>query len=119
MPFEMAWITFARQRSPTDGREVRTRSGPRVERVDICLLRWTLVAEDIPGDSGRAESALRARKYSSSEPSPVTVDSPSPEMPVWLDFTDERGAYTLPDIENRGFKLAFDRHGPAFDPDTG
>jgi glycine/D-amino acid oxidase-like deaminating enzyme len=40
-------------------------------------------------------------------------------MPVWLDFTDERGAYTLPDIENRGFKLAFDRHGPAFDPDTG
>jgi len=43
----------------------------------------------------------------------------APEMPVWIDFGDERGPYTFPDIENRGFKLAFDRHGPAFDPDTG
>ena len=43
----------------------------------------------------------------------------TPDMPAWLDFTDERGPYALPDIENRGFKLAFDRHGPDFDPDTG
>jgi glycine/D-amino acid oxidase-like deaminating enzyme len=40
-------------------------------------------------------------------------------MPVWADITDEHSAYTIPDIENRGFKLAFDRHGPEFDPDTG
>jgi sarcosine oxidase len=43
----------------------------------------------------------------------------SPLMPAWLDFTDERGGYSLPDLENRGFKLAFDRHGPEFDPDSG
>jgi len=43
----------------------------------------------------------------------------APDMPAWIDFTDELGAYTLPDLENRGFKLAFDRHGPPFDPDTG
>jgi glycine/D-amino acid oxidase-like deaminating enzyme len=42
-----------------------------------------------------------------------------PRMPAWTDITDEHGAYTIPDIENRGFKLAFDRHGPEFDPDTG
>jgi sarcosine oxidase len=36
-----------------------------------------------------------------------------------LDFRDELGAYALPDLENRGFKVAFDKHGPAFDPDTG
>jgi sarcosine oxidase len=42
-----------------------------------------------------------------------------PLMPAWLDFSDERGGYSLPDLENRGFKLAFDRHGPAFDPDSG
>jgi sarcosine oxidase len=41
-----------------------------------------------------------------------------PEMPVWADITDEHSAYTIPDIESRGFKLAFDRHGPQFDPDT-
>jgi sarcosine oxidase len=43
----------------------------------------------------------------------------SPLMPAWLDFSDERGGYSLPDLENRGFKLAFDRHGPPFDPDSG
>ena len=42
-----------------------------------------------------------------------------PAMPVWLDFSDERRAYTLPDLEGRGFKLAFDRYGAEFDPDTG
>jgi sarcosine oxidase len=42
-----------------------------------------------------------------------------PAMPVWVDITDEHSAYTIPNIENRGFKLAFDRHGPEFDPDTG
>jgi sarcosine oxidase len=42
-----------------------------------------------------------------------------PRMPVWIDITDEHGAYTVPELENRGFKLGFDRHGPEFDPDTG
>ena len=40
-------------------------------------------------------------------------------MPVWLDFSEECYAYTLPDLEHRGFKLAFDQHGRAFDPDCG
>ncbi len=40
-----------------------------------------------------------------------------PQMPVWIDFGAE--IYGLPDLENRGFKVALDRHGPAFDPDTG
>lgn len=37
-------------------------------------------------------------------------------MPTWIDFKDE--AYGLPDIEGRGVKVAIDRHGPPFDPDT-
>lgn len=41
-----------------------------------------------------------------------------PAMPVWLDYTDPRGGYTIPELESRGFKLAFDIHGPAADPDT-
>ncbi|MGH9841634.1 MAG: FAD-dependent oxidoreductase, partial [Blastocatellia bacterium] len=40
-----------------------------------------------------------------------------PELPVWSDLGDE--VYGIPDLENRGFKIALDRHGPAFDPDTG
>jgi sarcosine oxidase len=42
-----------------------------------------------------------------------------PHLPVWIDFTDPRGPYGFPDLEQRGFKLAFDRHGATFDPDTG
>lgn len=40
-----------------------------------------------------------------------------PLMPVWIDFTDL--VYGIPDLENRGFKMAIDRHGPTFDPETG
>ncbi|HYL38221.1 MAG TPA: FAD-dependent oxidoreductase [Bryobacteraceae bacterium] len=43
----------------------------------------------------------------------------APQMPVWIDFSDDRRPYALPDMENRGFKLAFDRYGAAFDPDAG
>jgi sarcosine oxidase len=42
-----------------------------------------------------------------------------PQMPIWIDFGDNRGMYGFPDLESRGFKVAFDLHGPAFDPDTG
>ncbi len=42
-----------------------------------------------------------------------------PQLPVWIEFIDARGPYGFPDLEGRGFKLAFDRHGPAFDPDSG
>lgn len=40
-------------------------------------------------------------------------------LPAWVDFTDPRGPYGVPDLESRGIKLGFDRHGAAFDPDTG
>lgn len=43
----------------------------------------------------------------------------APQMPVWIDFTVAQGAYGFPDLESRGVKIAFDRHGDAFDPDSG
>ncbi|MDX6446331.1 MAG: hypothetical protein QOH71_3405 [Blastocatellia bacterium] len=41
----------------------------------------------------------------------------SPALPTWIDFKDE--AYGLPNLEGRGLKIAIDRHGPPFDPDSG
>lgn len=38
-----------------------------------------------------------------------------PRMPAWVDFGDE--FYGIPDLENRGFKVALDRRGPLVDPD--
>ena len=46
-------------------------------------------------------------------------DAPGIEMPVWIDFTDPRGAYTIPALAGKSFKLALDQHGPPFDPDNG
>ncbi|HEY2496223.1 MAG TPA: FAD-dependent oxidoreductase [Candidatus Angelobacter sp.] len=42
-----------------------------------------------------------------------------PKMPVWLHRTHDDLPYALPDVDGRGFKIAFDRHGESFDPDTG
>jgi len=39
------------------------------------------------------------------------------ELPAWIDFNDL--VYAIPDVDGRGFKIAIDAHGPAFDPDTG
>jgi len=41
-----------------------------------------------------------------------------PNMPVWLYHRHPDIPYALPDIEGRGFKIAFDRHGPTIDPDS-
>ena len=40
-----------------------------------------------------------------------------PRMPAWIDFGEE--IYGVPDLERRGFKVAPDRHGESFDPDSG
>jgi sarcosine oxidase len=39
-----------------------------------------------------------------------------PALPTWINLPDEY--YGMPDLESRGFKVAFDRHGPGVDPDT-
>jgi len=39
-------------------------------------------------------------------------------MPAWLHHSHTERPYVLPDIENRGLKISFDRHGPQIDPDT-
>ena len=38
-------------------------------------------------------------------------------IPAWIDFTDL--VYGIPNLDQRGYKVAIDAHGPEFDPDTG
>jgi sarcosine oxidase len=40
-------------------------------------------------------------------------------LPCWADFNDGDIYYGVPDLESRGFKIAHDKHGPRFDPDSG
>ncbi|MDQ1639285.1 MAG: hypothetical protein QOF62_2624 [Pyrinomonadaceae bacterium] len=39
------------------------------------------------------------------------------QLPAWIDFNDL--VYGIPNLDNRGVKIAIDEHGPPFDPDTG
>ena len=39
----------------------------------------------------------------------------APAMPCWRDIDD---LYGIPDLENRGLKIASDNHGPPIDPDS-
>lgn len=50
-------------------------------------------------------------------PPPGDTSFAAATMPCWLQHPDL--FYGIPDLENRGFKVSLDRHGPAFDPDTG
>jgi glycine/D-amino acid oxidase-like deaminating enzyme len=38
-------------------------------------------------------------------------------FPAWIDFNDL--AYGIPNLDERGFKIAIDAHGDTFDPDSG
>jgi glycine/D-amino acid oxidase-like deaminating enzyme len=38
-------------------------------------------------------------------------------MPTWIAFSE--AVYSIPALDGRGFKIAIDAHGPAFDPETG
>jgi len=50
-------------------------------------------------------------------PPPGTTSFAPPSMPTWLHHAAL--VYGIPDLENRGVKISVDRHGPAFDPDSG
>ncbi len=50
-------------------------------------------------------------------PPPGDVSFAAPAMPAW--FHHPALVYGVPDLENRGFKVSVDKHGPPFDPETG
>jgi sarcosine oxidase len=48
---------------------------------------------------------------------PAGIEYKPEKMPIWLHMEDQ--VYGFPDLESRGVKVAFDEHGPPFDPDAG
>jgi sarcosine oxidase len=101
-----------------DGRVARTKSGKVVHAgafIYACGPWLPKIFPDIL--EGRIRST-RQEVFYFGPPAGNRQFAP-PEMPVWIDFSSDRGEYVLPDLENRGVKVGFDRHGAAFDPDTG
>lgn len=103
---------------PNGDAAVRTLSGGELRGTDIVYACGAWLPKLFPELLKGHIRPTRQEVYYFGTPSGDRRFSP-PAMPVWLDFSDEQRAYTLPDVEGRGFKLAFDRYGPEIDPDTG
>jgi glycine/D-amino acid oxidase-like deaminating enzyme len=97
---------------------VKTTSGKELRAAVFVYACGPWLPKIFPGNLGGRIRPTRQEVFFFGTPQGDRRFAP-PAMPVWIDFSDERRAYTLPDLEGRGFKLAFDRYGPEFDPDTG
>ena len=102
---------------PSSGSERRLSQGVFYRRTCSLLLR-PRPRRDLPGAPGRPHSSDASGSIFLRDPGwrprfrPASHAGFGPHhRRAW--------PYTIPDLENRGFKLAFDRHGPEFDPDSG
>jgi sarcosine oxidase len=103
-------------RGPLDS--VRTASGDRIRAGTFVFACGPWLPKLFPDLLGNRIYPTRQEVLFFAPPAGDQRFSP-PHLPAWLDFTDPRGPYGFPDLEGRGFKLAFDRHGVPFDPDSG
>lgn len=95
--------------------EIRTDAGEaiRADRFVFACGPWLgSVLPDVLG--GRIFPTRQEVFYFGSAPGDRRFSSPA--LPTWLDFGCDY--YGIPDLDGRGFKLAHDTHGEAFDPDT-
>jgi glycine/D-amino acid oxidase-like deaminating enzyme len=97
---------------------VQTAGGDRIEAGIFVFACGPWLPKLFPDLLGQRICPTRQEVFFFAPPAGDRRFSP-PELPIWIDFTDPRGPYGFPDLEGRGFKLAFDRHGAAFDPDSG
>jgi glycine/D-amino acid oxidase-like deaminating enzyme len=95
---------------------VATRSGKAVQAGTFVFACGPWLPKVFPDLLGERIFPTRQEVFYFGPP-PGDARFTSPAMPVWVDFAEE--IYGIPDFKGRGFKVAPDRHGPAFDPDSG
>ena len=94
------------------------RSGGAAPRRRIRIRLRPMAAEIVSGSARQAASQPTRQEAFFFGTPPGDARFVPPAMPVWIDFSDPRGPYGFPDLENRGVKIALDQHGPPIDPDT-
>jgi len=97
---------------------IRTSSGDSLSAGAFIFACGPWLPKLFPGILSDRISPTRQEVFFLGAP-PGSDDFRPPKMPVWLHHTHPARPYALPDVEGRGFKIAFDRHGPDFDPDFG
>jgi len=96
--------------------EVQTVSGGRIRAGTFVFACGAWLPKVFPDLLGKRIEPTRQEAFFFGTPPGDSRFAP-PAMPVWIDFSDPRGPYGFPDLENRGVKVALDRHGPPIDPD--
>jgi len=96
--------------------EVQTVSGGRIRAGTFVFACGAWLPKVFPEFLAKRIEPTRQEAFFFGTP-PGDARFAPPAMPVWIDFSDPRGPYGFPDLENRGVKVALDRHGPPIDPD--
>jgi monomeric sarcosine oxidase len=95
---------------------LRTRSGNEIRGDTFVFACGAWLPQVFPELLGTRIFPTRQEVFYFGPPAGARQFRP-PAMPVWLHHEDEM--YGLPDIENRGVKIASDRHGDPFNPEIG
>ena len=111
MTYRMAAVT-----APDSTGSVRTTEGETISASNYIFACGPWLPKLFPSLLGERIFPTRQEIFFFAPPAGDTSFA-SPAMPTWIHHPDL--VYGLPDLENRGFKVSVDRHGPAFDPDSG
>ncbi len=114
--YRLAAVEPVRGRDAAEG--LRTSTGERIAAGTYVFACGPWLPKVFPAPLGRRIFPTRQEVMFFGAPAGDRAFGPE-AMPVWLDRTHEDMPYGFPDLERRGFKMAFDRHGEAFDPDEG
>ncbi len=94
---------------------ISTRNGERIAARQFVFACGPWLGKVFPDVLGSRIFPSRQEVFFFGIPGGDTRFAP-PTLPTWLFQEDE--VYGMPDIEGRGLKMAFDRHGERVDPDT-
>jgi sarcosine oxidase len=97
-------------------RFVKTEAGERVAAAAFVFACGPWLPKLFPRVLGNRIFPTRQEVFFFGPP-PGSSQFAAPHMPGWLHHGDE--VYGVGDLENRGVKIAFDFHGPPFNPETG
>jgi glycine/D-amino acid oxidase-like deaminating enzyme len=102
----------------TELADVQTQSGESLQAQRYVFACGPWLPKLFPDVLGRRIFPTRQEVFFFAPPAGDDRFEPA-RLPGWADFNDGDMFYGFPDLEARGFKIAHDRHGVAFDPDTG
>ena len=101
---------------PVESRNLRTTSGAEIRAQHFVFACGPWLPKLFPDLLSERIHVTRQEVFFVGVPPGNDLFKPN-RLPAWVDFNDL--VYALPDLDNRGFKIAIDEHGPEFDPDHG